>query len=209
MHRRAFLAGSLAAFAVPQLTRSARAAIQLTDLRGSFGAEVTDLRPEAPDDQSRALQKAIDTAAAKGRPLFLPAGSYTVSNLRLPNGAHLVGVPGQTRPVYRGDGHLIFAEDCQNIGLEGLLFDGANRALGDYAPGLAHISRCTNTIITDCEVQGSTASGIVLERSSGRVENSIVSGAAKAGIRSMEVRGLTLRGNTVTDCANGGILVHR
>ncbi|MEI2384554.1 TIGR03808 family TAT-translocated repetitive protein [Breoghania sp. JC706] len=209
MDRRAFLAGAITTLAVPALARPADAAIRLADMRGSFAAQAPDLRPGAADDQSRALQKAIDAATADGRPLFIPAGRYTVSNLRLPSGARLIGVPGQTRLLYRGDGHLIFAEGTENVGLDGLVLDGANRGLGDYAPALAHFSQTRALAITDCEVLGSAASGIVLERSSGRVENTTVRGAAEAGIRSVEARGLRLCGNTVADCANGGILVHR
>ena len=36
-----------------------------------------------------------------------------------------------------------------------------------------------------------------------------ISGAADAGIYSVEASGLQITGNTVSDCANGGILVHR
>lgn len=209
MHRRAFLAGTVAALALAAPLRRAEAAIRLADMRGSFGAEVADLRPGAPDDQSRALQAAIDKASAAGQPLFLPAGHYAVSNLRLPSGAQLIGVPGRTRLVYRGDGHLLFAEDVENIGLDGLVLDGANLALSEYASALVHLTATRALAITGCEILGSTGSGIVLERSSGRVENTSVSGAAAAGIRSVEARGLMICGNTVTDCANGGILVHR
>ena len=209
MQRRAFLAGSLAALAVPVLARPAGAAIRLADMRGSFGNEIPDLRPGAADDQSRALQRAIDAAAAGGRPLFIPAGRYTVSNLRLPSGTRLIGVPGQTRLIYGGDGHLIFAEGVENVGLDGLVLDGANRDLGEYAPALAHFAEARAITIRDCECLGSTQSGIALDRSSGRVENTTVRGAAQAGIRSVEARGLALCGNTVTECANGGILVHR
>ncbi len=214
MQRRAFLKGAVStlavsAAAIPVVTGHAGAAIRLADMRGSLGAETASLRPGAPDDQSRALQLAIDSAADRGRPLFIPAGRYTVSNLRLPSGARLIGVPGQTRLLYRGDGHLIFAEGVENVGLEGLVLDGGNRGLGDYAPGLVHISESRGVTISDCEVLGSAASGIALDRSSGRVENCTVSGAAQAGIRAVESRGLRLSGNTVNDCANGGILVHR
>ena len=40
-------------------------------------------------------------------PVFLPAGTYVVSNLTLPRYVRLSGVPGATRIVYGGDGHLL------------------------------------------------------------------------------------------------------
>lgn len=209
MHRRTFLAAALAIPAAATPTLSPRAAIRVADLRGSFADEATGLRPGAPDDQSRALQQAIDAATAAGKPLFLPAGHYGVSNLRLPAGARLIGVPGQTRLLYRGGGHLIFAEGVENIGLDGLVLDGGNRPLADYAPGLVHLAQVRNAAIVDCEILGSTAHGIALDRCSGRVERSTITGAADAGIRSVEADGLALVGNALADCANGGILVHR
>ena len=45
--------------------------------------------------------------------------------------------------------------------------------------------------------------------SAGRIENTEISGAADAGIYSVEASGLQITGNSVSDCANGGILVHR
>ena len=40
-------------------------------------------------------------------PVFLPPGTYVVSNLSLPGRVRLSGVPGATRIVYGGDGHLL------------------------------------------------------------------------------------------------------
>ncbi|TIO67990.1 MAG: TIGR03808 family TAT-translocated repetitive protein, partial [Mesorhizobium sp.] len=58
-------------------------------------------------------------------------------------------------------------------------------------------------------VTGSGKNGLALEHVSGRIGRCDVSGAADAGIYSVEAGGLEISGNTVSDCANGGILVHR
>ncbi|KAB2949551.1 MAG: TIGR03808 family TAT-translocated repetitive protein, partial [Rhizobiaceae bacterium] len=154
---------------------------------------------------SRMLQKASDTDT----PVFLPAGTYVVSNLVLPRRVRLSGVPGATRIVYGGDGHLMLAEETDLIDLSGILFDGANRWIGDEAQGLLDFRRVSEFVLRDCRVLGSSRNGLSLERVAGRIEASTISGAAEAGIYSVEAAGLTIAGNTVGDCANGGILVHR
>lgn len=44
------------------------------------------VKPNAPEDQSRLLQRAAENAAGANLPLYLPPGSYRASGLRLPSG---------------------------------------------------------------------------------------------------------------------------
>ena len=62
-----------------------------------FGLNAADfgVRPGSPDDQSRALQRAIDRAAKTRSPLVLEPGVYRAGNLTLPAGAWISGVRGQ------------------------------------------------------------------------------------------------------------------
>lgn len=206
LSRRALLIGAATVAGIG----GARAATRIADLRGTIDGAEFGLRPGAADDQSAAMQKAIDTAAARGRALFLPGGRYPVANLRLPEGARLVGLPGQTHFVYQGGGgHLVFSEGTENVGIEGIHFDGANKSLGEYTPGLLHFSHVKNLTLEDCTVTGSSRSGVALDRCSGRMTGNSISGAAEAGIRSIEAAGLSIADNTVSDCANAGILVYR
>jgi len=121
----------------------------------------------------------------------------------------LVGVPGATRIVYGGDGHLLMGENAERIELSGLVLDGANRWLADYAQGIADFRRVATLVVDHCEIVGSGRNGLSLEAVSGRVDRSMITGAAEAGIYSVEAGDLQITGNTVSDCANGGILVHR
>lgn len=189
---------------------TANALIQVAELRGSIDASDLGLYPNAASDQSALFQEAIDRAVAKGRALFLPAGTYPVTNLRFPSGTLIVGIPGRTRLIYQGGGGLLAsARGVSNVGLNGITFDGANRSIGDQTEGLLHFIGVRQLTIENCEVTGSSRSGLLLDRCSGRVSNCQVSGAAEAGIRSNEADGLALTGNVVSDCANGGIWVHR
>lgn len=183
--------------------------LAMAELRGGFDASEAGILPGAEDDQSRKLQELIDRAAAVGQPVFLPAGSYEVANLELRDGSRLTGVPGLTRLVYRGDGHLIAAQDVGRVSLSGLTFDGANRWLADYTEGLLAFRSVGEAVIEGCEVVGSRKCGIYLARSGGRVEGTRVTGAAEAGLWAIEGKAFTIRNNQVFDCGNGGILVHR
>ncbi|CTQ51602.1 twin-arg-translocated uncharacterized repeat protein [Roseibium album] len=206
LNRRAFLAGT----ALCLSGTVAAAQMKVADLRGSIDSADLGLLPNAADDQTAQFQNAVNRAVERGRALFLPAGTYPVANLRLPSGTLIVGVPGRTRLVYQGGGgQLIRAEGVSNIGLTGITFDGANRSIGDFTEGLLHFIGVGNLALDNCEIAGSAKMGLVMDRCSGRVENCRISGAAEAGLRSNEATGLAITDNTVTDCANGGIWVHR
>lgn len=204
------LGGLLATAGLPVgLRTSCAQTLAMAELRGGFDASEAGILPGTEDDQSRKLQDLIDRAAAVGQPVFLPAGTYEVANLELRDGSRLTGVPGLTRLVYRGDGHLIAAQDIRRVSLSGITFDGANRWLADYTEGLLAFRSVDEVLIDACEIVGSRKCGIYLARSGGRVEGSRISGAAKAGIWAIEGRAFTIRDNEVFDCGNGGILVHR
>ncbi len=183
--------------------------ISMNSMRGSIDATELGIRPDAYDDQSKTFNKMLQTAAERELPLHLPAGNYVVSNLKLPSSVRLTGVPGATRIIYGGDGHLFAGENLDLFDISGLSIDGANHWLADYAQGLIDIRRARKIAIDNCEIIGSGKNAIALERVGGRIEHTLISGAADAAIYSVEGGLLQISGNRVTDCANGGILVHR
>lgn len=204
------LGGLLATAALPRGARLASAqTLAMAELRGGFDASEAGILPGTADDQSRKLQDLIDRAAAVGQPVFLPAGTYEVANLELRDGSRLTGVPGLTRLVYRGDGHLIAAQEIGRVSLAGITFDGANRWLADYTEGLLSFRNVGEVTIEDCEIVGSRKCGIYLARSGGVIERTRITGAAEAGIWGIENTAFTIRNNEVFDSGNGGILVHR
>jgi uncharacterized secreted repeat protein (TIGR03808 family) len=202
-----FAAGGLA---LPdRLLAAGLSGIELAAMRGSIDAADLGVRPGVLDDQIKAFAKMLREASDRDAPVFLPAGTYVVSNLALPRYVRLSGVPGATRIVYGGDGHLMRAEDAAHIELTGLVIDGANRWLGGDARGVVEFRRVKHAVIDNCQVVGSGKYGIAFDSVGGRIERSTVSGAAEAGIYSVGATGLSITSNTVSDCANGGILVHR
>ncbi|MBZ9918082.1 MULTISPECIES: TIGR03808 family TAT-translocated repetitive protein [unclassified Mesorhizobium] len=183
--------------------------VEKASMRGSINATELGVQPGTFDDQSKAFAKLLREASDRDMPVFLQPGTYVVSNLTLPGRVRLTGVPGATRIVYGGDGHLFMAEQADHIELSGLVLDGSNRSMGDYAQGLLDLRRVAHLIVDNCQITGSGKNGLALEHAAGRVERTEISGAADAGIYSVEAAGLAITGNTVSDCANGGILVHR
>ncbi len=212
MDRRAFLLGTVGiagAVLAPRLAWGDDGRIEIADLRGTLGAVEFNVEPGAIDDQSATLQLALDRAAAAGKPLFLPPGRYEVSNLTVPSRLKIIGVPGETRIVYTGGGHLLRAEGGSGISLDGIVLDGANRALGEYASGLLHLIGVGDLNLERCEIVGSAKTAIVLERCAGRVSRNRMSGARDAALWSVNASGLEVTDNLVADCGDGGILIHR
>ncbi|WP_237151509.1 TIGR03808 family TAT-translocated repetitive protein [Oryzibacter oryziterrae] len=212
MDRRAFLFGTVASLGTALTAVPARAdmrRVQLADLRGSLPATDIGLTAGAPDDQSTTLQKAIDKAASEGKPLFLPPGRYEVSNIRLPARLRIIGIEGETRLVYTGGGYLLAGEDATGVTIDGVVFDGANRALSEDAAGLVSFRNVSDLTVGRSEVLGSAGHALSLQQVSGRVSQSKFTGARDAGVWSVDAHGLEISDNTVTDCGDGGILVYR
>jgi len=196
----AALAGAVAAgAAAPASARDALSSI--------IDATALGLRPNAAEDQSGVLQRAIDRAAAAGAVLNLPAGIYRAGGLQLPRYAAVAGVPGATRIVMASGPSLLSATGSDHVSLQGLVLDGANIPLPDRR-GLVHIAQARALRIADCEITAAGRHGIALEVCDGEVIGTTVS-AADAAIFSLDARGLRIAGNTVRGAGNGGILVWR
>jgi twin-arg-translocated uncharacterized repeat protein len=202
-------AAGMSALAKVRIASAQPARLMEVDLRGSIDAAAAGIVPNAADSQSRRLQRLINEASASGVPVFLPPGTYNVSNIDLPNGARLTGVPGASRLVYGGEGHLLRADGADRVEISNIVADGANGWLGDHADALVSLTNVREALIDNCEIAGSRKSGLKLERCGGRVERTTIGGAADVGLYAIECRALSLTGNQVRDCGNGGILVHR
>lgn len=203
------LAALTGAALFPMALRQATAQIITAELRGSLNGADLGLRPGAADDQSRLLQEILDDASDGDRMVFLPAGTYLLSNINLPERTRITGVRGATRLIYTGAGHLFATESAALVHLSDLVFDGANRPLGEYVPGTVHLTGVRDVLVEGCGFQGSAGSALAVDRCGGRLTANDISGAAEAGIRALESTGLSITDNIVRDCGNNGILVHR
>ena len=165
------------------------------------------LRPNAAEDQSKALQRLIDRAAAAGAALHLPAGTYLAGGLQLPANAAITGVPGATRILMAGGPSMMSAIGSDHVSLSDLILDGGNIPLPEHR-GLVHLAQGRTMRIANCAIVGAGRNGISLEAMDGEVTGNTVSAADNA-IVSTDARGLRIAGNTVHGAGNGGIMVWR
>ena len=204
-HFLTFTAGGAAAASEPFTTQSAQAA-PLSVL--GIDALHLGVRAGSFEDQSRALQDAIDQAAGARVPLVLGPGVYRAGDLKLPSGAQIVGVRGATRLVLTQGPSLISATRVDAIGLTGLVLDGGNRPLPD-GRGLVTFAGVRSLRITDCEFYASGRHGIVLEGVQGEVTGSTIADAAGTAIFSRDAGGLLIARNVIRQAGNNGIQVWR
>lgn len=197
-------AGIAGALAMP--ADAARAA-PLTSLLGRDATQY-GVRPGVAEDQTRALQRAIDEASRAQMPLALPPGIYRAGLLRLPNGAQLIGVRGATKLIFTGGASAIQSDGSDSIGLTGLTFDGGGIPLPTRR-GLVHVLGGRDVRIADCEITGSGGSGIWLEQVSGDISGNIFTNIAVTAVVSFDARGLSVSRNTIVGTNDNGIEILR
>ncbi len=212
MDRRTFLTrvlGSVAAAGAGVIPARAAVDADAPVLRETLNAAELGLKPGQSDNQSAVLQRLLDLASEDDRQVFLPEGTYVVSELKLPARTRLSGVAGATRLVFAGGQSMLSGDHAELVAMKDLTIDGANQPLADYVPGIIHVADSRGIAIEGCTVIGSSRSGIALDRSGGRLSGNIVGTAQSVGIRAIESDGLTIADNTVQDCGNAGIQVWR
>jgi uncharacterized secreted repeat protein (TIGR03808 family) len=197
-------AGVAGALAMP--ADAARAA-PLTSLLGRDATQY-GVRPGSSEDQTRALQRAIDEAARAQMPLALPPGVYRTGLLRLQSGTQLIGVRGATKLVFTGGPSLVSSEGADSVGLTGLTFDGGGVPLPPRR-GLVHCLGGRDVRILDCEITGSGGSGIWLEQVSGDIAGNILANIAVTAVVSFDARGLSVARNTIQGTNDNGIEILR
>lgn len=207
--RRHMLFTSFASLGLAATSVRAEGLFSQTGLRGARDGADEFALPPGEADGSKRFMTVLKAAAARGRPVFLPPGTYRISNIELPDNAEIIGVPGTTRIDYTGDGHLFLGRNLRRLRLSGITIDGGNRWLGDYAGGLLHFTGVEQLEIEGCDILGAGKNALHLEGCGGEIRANHISGAADAGIYAVESARLAIRDNDVSACGNGGILVHR
>ena len=197
-------AGVAGALAVP--ADPARAA-PLTSL---LGRDVTQfgVRPGSADDQTKALQRAIDEAARAQMPLALPPGVYRTGMLHLSSGTQLIGVRGATKLAFTGGASMLSGEGADSVALSGITLDGGGIPLATRR-GLIHCLAGRDVRITDCEILRSGGSAIWLEQILGDVSGNIISDTAVTAIVSFDAKGLIVSRNSITGTRDNGIEILR
>jgi uncharacterized secreted repeat protein (TIGR03808 family) len=185
-------------------------AARAAPLTSALGRDATQygVRPGSPDDQTRALQRAIDESARLQAPLALPPGVYRTGMLRLQNGTQLTGVRGATRLVFTGGESMVSGEGAGHIGLSNITLDGGGIPLPTRR-GLVHCLSGHDVRIVDCEITGSGGAGIWFENVSGDVSGNIITRSAATAIVSFDALGLLVSRNTILGTNDNGIEILR
>jgi uncharacterized secreted repeat protein (TIGR03808 family) len=208
IHRRHLIGASVAgvAGALAMSPEAARAA----PLTSTLGRDVTQygVHPGSPDDQTRALQHAIDDAARAQVPLALPPGVYRTTMLRLQSGTQLIGVRGATRLIFNGGASMLSGEGASSVGLDNITLDGSGIPLPTRR-GLVHCLGGRDIRITNCAIAGSGGNGIWFENVSGDISGNIITGIATTAIVSFDAQGLLVTRNTITGTNDNGIEILR
>jgi len=208
LNRRHLIGASAAGVAgVLAVSPEAARAAQLTSALGRDAAQY-GVRPGSPDDQTRALQRAIDEAARAAVPLALPPGVYRTGALNLATGTQLIGVRGATKLVFTGGGSMLLGEGAGHVTLSGITLDGGNLPL-PARHGLIYCLGGRDIRISDCEIMNSGSNGIWIEQVAGELSGNIISGIAGTAIVSFDAQGLIVSRNTITGTNDNGIEILR
>jgi uncharacterized secreted repeat protein (TIGR03808 family) len=176
----------------------------------ALGRDATQygVRPGSAEDQTKALQRAIDEAARAQVPLALPPGVYRTGLLRLSSGTQLVGVRGATKFVFTGGPSMLSGEGASSVGLTNITLDGGGIKLPTRR-GLVHCLGGRDIRINDCEIANSGGNGIWFENVSGDVSGNILTNIAVTGITSFDAQGLMVSRNTILGTNDNGIEILR
>ena len=208
--RRFFLAATTATGAWTATEAVAGPAAPATVPISGLGVDAFHLgvRASSPDDQTEALQRAIDRTAGARLPLVLSPGVYRARGLTLPTGARLIGVPGATRIVATDNVPLITSRGADYVALTGIILDGTGKTLPENS-GLVQLAAGRGVTMRDCEIVGAGRNALVLEAIEGEIANNVITNSAEAAIFSLDARGLVIARNTIRGAGNNGILVWR
>lgn len=210
MNRRALFTTGLVAGAILPVATAVAGPRRTEEASRVAHASEFGLVPNHGQDQSQALQIAIDQTAASGAVLSLSPGRYLVRDIRLRPGVKIIGTRRSTIIGLSGSGRLLVGDRANDVHLEGLALEAEGRALtGEGHLGLLALHKSSAITVRDLDIRMSPANGIVLTGCSGSVQGVTIIGAQQAGLLSLDATGLEIAHNTVTDCANNGILVWR
>ena len=181
-----------------------------TEPRAVLPASEAGMTPDLAGDQTEALQRAIDAAAARRAPLLLPAGRYETRTLTLRPESRLIASAGTATLVLRDGTTLLSAEGARGIRLEGLALAGRGAEPTRKGAGpLVTLTDCPDLAITDLEIRDAAGDGLSLTRSGGRIADTRIVKAGAAGLKSLDATGLLVLHSEIADCADNGILVWR
>lgn len=182
------------------------------NVRGQF-LNVTSfgVSPTSGSEQTTAIQKAVDAAAAARVPLYFPAGVYLVARIRLRSTAILIGASGATSLRYIGQSSFIIGDDCREVRLEGLDFDGNRRptAPDEGGEGLITFRNVANFTIRDCRLRRALLNGVTARRSGGAISDTMFEDIGNIAVFSEDATGIAVTHTVQREIGNNGVVITR
>jgi uncharacterized secreted repeat protein (TIGR03808 family) len=171
------------------------------------GVGIVGLRPDADDDQTATLRRALTGAARERAGVHLPPGRFRIAGLTLPPGSRLIGAGvGATVLVQAGAEPILTARDGEGISVHDMTLEGHPTATG-ATPLIAFVD-VAGLHIADLAVSRAGGTAMRLERCGGRIERCAISDA-DIGLFSLDATGLQVVGNVIDRCRNNGIQIWR
>ncbi len=160
-------------------------------------------------DQSAKLAAALNRAASQGRLLLLPAGTFTVADIAIPGGVHMIGVPGRTILMTPGDKRLAHLSKADGVLIEGITLAAKSQQIATGVNGLLEIEASTAITFRQCDFRNAAGNSLAADGSAVTIEDCVFDGATAAAIHSQNGLGLMIRGNRISNCGNAGIRIWR
>lgn len=207
--RRTILNTSATALVATTATAASMPA-QALPLMSALGRDVTQygVRPGSPDDQTRAVQRAIDEAARAAMPLAFPPGIYRLGALKLPANAQLVGVHGATTFSFAGTNAFISSQGAGNVAIADIVLDGNGIRLAQRQ-GLIHIVSGRDVRISGCHVIDSGGVSIWFDGVAGEISGNTIRNSLATAVVSFDAQGLIVTRNTIRGTSDNGIEILR
>lgn len=191
--RRNFVAALALGLSLP---RSAFAQSSLE--AGEFGVVA-----DTANDQSAALQQALDQAQISGQTLVLPPGRIIASDLTFPAQIAITG---------SGAGTVLAAPATKRIGVvAGAMrtsFRDIHFAGAEGTSALLEVNAGTGVSFERCQFSAGVI-GLQIADAAVSITNCLFSDHADAAIHATDSRGLIITGNRIARCGNGGIRIWR
>jgi uncharacterized secreted repeat protein (TIGR03808 family) len=207
--RRTILNTSATALVATTATAASMPA-QALPLMSALGRDVTQygVRPGSPDDQTRAVQRAVDEAARAAMPLAFPPGIYRLGALKLPTNAQLVGVHGATTFSFAGTNAFISSQGAGNVAISDIVLDGNGIRLAQRQ-GLIHIVSGRDVRISGCHVIDSGGVSIWFDSVAGEISGNTIRNSLATAVVSFDAQGLIVTRNTIRGTSDNGIEILR
>jgi uncharacterized secreted repeat protein (TIGR03808 family) len=156
------------------------------------------------------LRGCLDSSI-RGEPFKLPAGAVTIYSSRLLDGARLVGTPGKTIIRNMQGQPAVFAENIDQVSIEGVIFDGGGVKPADPARGLLHFDTVGKFRLHGVTVRHAGGIGVSNRNSGGEVFGCAIRDIGDCGYFSLDSQGVVFGapgdGNEVSDCGNNGVMI--